>query len=167
MKKNKKKVKISKLISVLLLTIFLIYFILNCGTLLKLPSKTFIVKNGTLSYEEMATGYVIRQETVLKGEEYKNGIIQIKSEGEKIAQGETVFRYYSNGEEKIVDEINNLDSQINEALKNSENRITSSDLSSIDKQIEKTLKLIYSENDVEKINEYNKQIDNYMTKNHK
>ena len=164
MKKNKSKVKIAKLISVLLVTIFLIYFVLNLGSLLKLPSKTFIVKNGTLSYEEMATGYIIRQEEVLRGEEYKNGMIQIKAEGERVAQGETVFRYYSNGEEKILEQINELDIQINETLKNKENRIPSSDISSIDKQIEKTLKLIYNENDVEKINEYNKQIENYMTK---
>ena len=164
MKKSKSNKKIAKLISILLLTIFLIYFVLNFGTLLKLPSKTFIVKNGTLSFEENATGYIIRDEVVLKGEEYKNGIVQIKSEGEKVAKGETVFRYYSNGEEKNIEKINELDKQINEALSKSENKIKSSDISSIDKQIEKTLKLIYNENEIEKIEEYNKQIEYYMTK---
>lgn len=164
MKNKKDNKKIAKLISVLLLTIFLIYFVLNFGTLLKLPSKTFIVKNGTLSYEETAIGYIIREEEVLRGDDYKNGIVQIKSEGEKVAKGENIFRYYSNGEEKTLEQINDIDKQINEALKKGENRILSSDISSIDKQIEKNLKLIYNENEIEKIEEYNKQIENYMTK---
>lgn len=164
MKKKKNTKKIAKLISVLLLTTFLIFFVLNFGTLLKLPSKTFIVKNGTLSFEETSTGYIIRDEVVLKGEEYKNGIVQIKSEGEKVSKGETVFRYYSNGEDKLLKQINQLDSEINEILSKSENKIKSSDISSIDKQIEKNLKLIYNENEIEKIEEYNKQIEYYMTK---
>ena len=164
MKKKKNTKKIVKLISVLFLTTFLIFFVLNFGTLLKLPSKTFIVKNGTLSFEEVATGYIIRDEVILKGEEYKNGIVQIKSEGEKVAKGETVFRYYSNGEEKLLKQINELDLEINEVLSKSENKIKSSDISSIDKQIEKNLKLIYNENEIEKIEEYNKQIEYYMTK---
>ena len=164
MKKKKNTKKIVKLISVLLLTTFLIFFVLNFGTLLKLPSKTFIVKNGTLSFEETSTGYIIRDEVVLKGEEYKNGIVQIKSEGEKVSKGETVFRYYSNGEDKLLKQINQLDSEINEILSKSENKIKSSDISSIDKQIEKNLKLIYNENEIEKIEEYNKQIEYYMTK---
>ena len=164
MKKEKRKFKIAKLILVLLLTIFLIYFVVNSGSLLTVPSKTFIVNNGTLSYEEIATGYIIRDEEILKGEEYKNGIVQVKSEGEKVAKGEKVFRYYSNGEEKTLEQINNLEKQIDEALEKSENRIPSSDISSIDKQIEKNLKLIFSENEIEKINEYNKQIENYMIK---
>ena len=164
MRKNKKKNKIARLISVLLLTIFLIYFALNFGTLLKLPSRTFIVKNGTLSFEETSIGYIIRDEVILKGEDYKNGMVQIKSEGEKVAKGETVFRYYSNGEEKVIKQINELDKQINEALSKSENKLKSSDINNIDKQIEKTLKLIYNENEIEKIDEYNKQIEYYMTK---
>ena len=164
MKKKKNTKKIAKLISVLLLTTFLIFFVLNFGTLLKLPSKTFIVKNGTLSFEETSTGYIIRDEVVLKGEEYKNGIVQIKSEGEKVSKGETVFRYYSNCEDKLLKQINQLDSEINEILSKSENKIKSSDISSIDKQIEKNLKLIYNENEIEKIEEYNKQIEYYMTK---
>ena len=96
---------------------------LNCKYLLKLPTKTFIVENGTLSYEEPAVGYVLREEYLLKGEEYKNGIVQIKSEGEKVSKGETVFRYYSNGEDKLLKQINQLDCEINEILSKSENKI--------------------------------------------
>ena len=44
-------------------------------------------------------GYVIRDEVVVKGNQYKNGMEQIKSEGEKVAKNENVFRYYSKNEE--------------------------------------------------------------------
>ena len=67
---------------------FLICFLANCKNLLKLPSNTFIVEEGTVSYEENAIGFLIRNEQVLRGEEYKNGMIQIKLEGEKVAKGE-------------------------------------------------------------------------------
>ena len=161
---KKRKNNIIKFISIIILTIFLIYFISDSKNLLKLPTQTFILEDGTLSYEESSIGYIIREEYILRGEEYKNGMIQIKSEGEKVAKGETVFRYYSNGEEELTKKINELDKQINEALKKNENSIVISDISNLDKQIEKVLKELYRQNDVEKINEYKKQIESYMNK---
>lgn len=161
---KKRKINIVKSISLISLTVFLIYFVLNCKNLLKLPSQTFIVENGTLSYEESAVGYILREEYILRGEEYKNGMVQIKTEGEKVAKGETVFRYYSNGEEELTKKINDLDKQINEALENSENVISITDISNLDKQIEKNLNELYKENDIEKIDECKKEIEKYMNK---
>lgn len=161
---KKRKINLVKFISTIILTFFLIYFISDSKNLLKLPTQTFILEDGTLSYEESAVGYVIREEYILRGEEYKNGMIQIKSEGEKVAKGENVFRYYSNGEEELAKKINELDKQINEALKKSENSILTSDISNLDKQIEKVLNELYRQNDIEKINEYKKQIESYMNK---
>ena len=161
---KKKKFNVVKFISVIILTIFLIYFVLNCKYLLKLPTKTFIVENGTLSYEESAVGYVLREEYLLKGEEYKNGMVQIKGEGEKVAKGETVFRYYSNGEEDLTQKINELDKQINEAIEKNEKSILTSDITNLDKQIEKIINELYKQNDIKKIEELKKQIENYMNK---
>ena len=161
---KKRKINIVKFISLIILTVFLIYFISDSKNLLRLPTQTFILENGTLSYEEDAIGYILREEYVLRGEEYKNGMVQTKSEGEKVAKGETVFRYYSNGEEELTHKINDLDKQINEALANSDKPILTSDISNLDKQIEKTLNILYKQNDIEKINEYKKQIENYMNK---
>lgn len=161
---KKKKFNVVKFISVIILTIFLIYFVLNCKYLLKLPTKTFIVENGTLSYEESAVGYVLREEYLLKGEEYKNGMVPIKAEGEKVAKGETVFRYYSNGEEDLTRKINELDKQINEALEKNEKSILTSDITNLDKQIEKIINELYKQNDIKKIEELKKQIENYMNK---
>jgi thymidine phosphorylase len=47
----------------------------------------------------------------MTGTHYQNGIVQIKTEGERVAKGETIFRYYSNDEE-------NLKKQIKEGVKN-------------------------------------------------
>ena len=49
-------------------------------------------------------------------------------------------------------------------MKKNENSIVISDISNLDKQIEKVLKELYRQNDVEKINEYKKQIESYMNK---
>ena len=35
------------------------------------PTDTFLIENGSLSQEETAQGYIIRKETVIKGENYK------------------------------------------------------------------------------------------------
>ena len=162
---KKKKNNTIKFVSTIILTFFLIYFIINSKNLLKLPSDTFIVEEGVLSYEEAATGYLLRDEYILRGEEYKNGMVQIKSEGEKVAKQEPVFRYYSNGEDKLTQKIADLDKQINEAMINSETNIfTKTDILNLDKQIEKYLLEMYKQNEVEKIIEYKKQIDNYMNK---
>ena len=67
---KKRKNNIIKFISIIILTIFLIYFISDSKNLLKLPTQTFILEDGTLSYEESSVGYIIREEQVLRGEEY-------------------------------------------------------------------------------------------------
>ena len=92
-KKNNKlrKQAIFIIISVVIL-IYLFYMIYN---LVIKPTETFIVENGKISLEEPVQGYIIRDEEVLKGENYKNGLVQIKAEGEKVAKGEAIFRYYA------------------------------------------------------------------------
>ncbi len=53
---------------------------------------------------------------MLTGENYKNGLVEIKTEGEKVAKGDNVFRYYSNNESSLVEKIAELDEEIQEAL---------------------------------------------------
>ncbi len=57
-------------------------------------------------------GYIVREESVLSGENYKNGLVEIKAEGEKVSKGENVFRYYSNNEDSLKEEIAKLDIEI-------------------------------------------------------
>ena len=108
-------------------------------------------------------GYIIRDEVVLKGENYKNGIVQIKSEGDKIAKGEYVFRYYSDNEDNLIEKIQELDDKISEAWKKEDN-LPTADIKQIDKQIEEQIELISTTNEISKISEYKKQIDTLITK---
>ena len=110
--KNKKKITIAYGIGI----IVLIYFVYSIIQLIKQPTDVIAIENGNLSEEENAVGYVIREETVIQGNNYKNGIVQIKSEGEKVAKDEPVFRYYSNNEETLVKKIQELDIKIQEAM---------------------------------------------------
>ena len=71
---------------------------------------------GQIQEEETGIAYVVRNEEVLKGENYKNGIEQIKAEGEKVAKNEAIFRYYKKNEEDLVKKISELDAKIDEAM---------------------------------------------------
>lgn len=151
-------------IFICIITIAIIgYFFLKIIDLIKQPTDIFMVENGFLSYEEQATGYVLREEEILKGENYKNGMVMIKADGEKVAINEQVFRYYSNGEESVTNKIKELDSQIEEAIGNQE-EIFYGDILLINNQIELVLNKIYKENDVQKIKECKNQIDEYIAK---
>ena len=108
-------------------------------------------------------GYIIRDETVLKGENYKNGLVQIKAEGEKVAKGEAVFRYSTAGEEKLKSQIKELDVKIQEAWEKEDN-IFSSDIKIIEQQVENKLTDMYHVNDMQKIKEYKKDLNSYITK---
>lgn len=37
---------------------------------------------------------------------------QIKTEGERVAKGEAIFRYYSNGEDNLIKKIEELDKKL-------------------------------------------------------
>lgn len=52
-------------IAILIVMIVLIVIIINCTGWLRKTSDVFVVANGSLSYEEMAEGYIIRDEVVL------------------------------------------------------------------------------------------------------
>ena len=127
------------------------------------PTDTFLIENGSLSEEESTQGYIIRKETVIRGENYKNGMEQIKTEGEKVAKGEAVFRYYTNGEEQLVQKIEELDTKIAEAWE-SENNIFSADIKILETDIAEKLDDVYEVSDLQKIKEYKRDINSAITK---
>ena len=122
-----------------------------------------MIENGKLSEEEGTIGYIIRKETVIQGNNYKNGMIQIKTEGEKVAKGEAVFRYYSNQENKLVEKIQELDLKIQEAMEN-EKDLYPGDMRVLDEQIAIKLNEIAKMTDIQKISEYKKDINTDITK---
>ena len=79
--KNKKKVLVIYIAGVMLL-IYLFYIIY---LLIKQPTNVFTVENGKLYKEETDIGYVIRNEKIVKGENYKNGMEQIIGECSRAA----------------------------------------------------------------------------------
>lgn len=160
---NKRK-RIIKLIGIIILIVILIIIFKNSANLINKNVDTFFVENGTLSYEEQAVGYIIREETVLKGNNYSNGLDQIIVDGERVSKGESVFRYYSNNEDEIVKQIEELDKQIDEALENSEKLTPSADIDNLEIEIEKLLDDIQNKNEIQAIEEYEKKIDTYIIK---
>ena len=162
-KKNKNKLNIKLLTVSIIVMIFIICFIYNIIALFVNPSDTFLIENGKISESDEVVGYLIREEKLFQGDNYKNGISQIKNEGQRVAKGDPIFRYYTNNEETLVKKIADLDLKIQDALEQSSN-IYSSDIASIDRQIEDKLKQISTINKLNNINEYKKKINDSLTK---
>lgn len=158
---NKKKI----IVGILIVGIA-ISCILAIGDLFVHPTASFRIEEGKVTVEETAIGYIIRDETVMKGNTTSNGMVQIKTEGEKVAKNEPVFRYYSQNEEQLEKQIEDLDKQISEASKELTNRF-SSDIKTLDKEIESNLQKIYKTNNMQEIENYKKNINNAMSKKSK
>lgn len=148
---------------VLILALVFIYAVYLVAKLVQNPTNTFMVTNGKISQEESDIGYIIREETVVKGQNYKNGMVKIKNEGEKVAKRDSVFRYYSSGEEELKNKIAELDVEIQSLMQNEKSSFPS-DVKLLESQIEKELDSIYGVNNAQKIQEYKKNINSYITK---
>ena len=165
-KKKKNKVTTNKylwIISILLVAMiaFIIYKII---IFIQNPTDTFTVEQGKIYQEERAIGYIIREESIVKGSNYKNGMEQKKSEGEKVAKGDAIFRYYSNGEEALTKKIQELDVKIDEAMEKEDGGNLPGDIKTIEKQIQDKLSSIQRVNDMQIIREAKKEIANNITK---
>lgn len=164
---EKRKIKPKKVVLLVLFAILALAILIAIGIaiigLIQNPTNTFIVENGTLSLEENAVGYVLRDETVIQGQNYKNGMEKLKTEGEKVAKGEPIFRYYTSGEEELKKKIAELDSKLQEALSNQKDLLPN-DTKSLEREIDAKLDELYQVNDIQKIREYKKDINSYITK---
>lgn len=156
---NKKRIGF---VAVIIIAI-LIYATYLVAKLVKNPTNTFVVANGELSEEETTVGYVVREEKVVKGENYKNGMVKIKNEGERVAKGDSIFRYYSSGEEDLKKKIADINVEMQQIMQNEEGAF-SSDIKLLENQIQKELNLLYQVNSIQKIQERKKNISTYVTK---
>lgn len=157
LKKHKRKIL---MLALLCIVVYIIYVVVQ---LIKDPTDTVYVEMGQIQEEEMAVGYIIRDETVIKGDNYKNGIEQIKTEGEKVAKGEAIFRYYSNNEQNLVEKIAELDEKIDEAMAESDN-LPSADTRALEEQIDSKIDQLYEESDLKVIQDRKQEILNNMTR---
>ena len=162
-KEKKQNKNVKKIVFYVLGVIVAIYIIYIIYLLIKEPTNVFTVEEGELYQEETSVGYVIREETVVKGENYKNGMEQIITEGQKASKGQNIFRYYSANEENLKQKIAELDTKIQEAME-SDNSIYNSDMQLLENQIDEKLEEIKNMSDTSKITEYKKEIDDLVSK---
>ena len=141
----------------------IVYLLYTIYLLIKEPTNVFTVEEGKLYKEETDIGYVIRNEKVVKGENYKNGMEQIKAEGERTAVNENIFRYYSTNEENLKTKISELDIKIQEIMTSDKNVLTA-DMKNLENQIDGKLGDVSKLKDVSKLIEYKKDIDNLVAK---
>ena len=161
--KIKKKVNKKKIIIYIALVLIVVYLIYAVYLLVRQPTDKVTVENGTLYLEVTDIGYIIRDEQVVKGNNYKNGMERIKNEGEKTAKGDSIYRYYSKNEDKLKEQISELDSKIQESLKG-QTGIFSSDIKLLENQLDEKIALLSKTSDMSKITEYKKQISDLVSK---
>lgn len=127
------------------------------------PGNLVVVEYGKIYQEETTYGYIIREEKTLYGQNYKNGLVEIKSEGTKVSKGENIFRYYSNNEEDLKAKIADLDQRIQETLEG-QTEAFSADIQVLDKQIEVYLEKLLQTNNIKDIEEYKTNISDTLIK---
>lgn len=166
-KKKKKNQKLKKqLKDTLILTLIIcavIYILYAIIKLLKSPTDTFILQKSNISSEESKVGYVIREEYIIDNAENMQEIEPIKTEGERVAAKNPVFKYYNVNQEEITNKINELNTQIQEALLGRTD-LWASDIKALESQIEGQLENVKKENNMQNIKEYKNNMSNYIVK---
>lgn len=160
---NTNKINSIKIFIAIIFIILVTYAVFSVGKLIKNPSNTFIVSNGTLSKDENAVGYISREETIVETNN-SDAIIKIKEEGKMVAKGDAIFRYASAEEEKIKQQIADLDVKIQQALESGDTTPLSGDKKLLENQITNEIDTIYKVNNLEDIKEHKKNINLYITK---
>ncbi len=169
-KENKKtKNKVSRrIVMFIALALIIIYLVYAVYLLVKQPTDKVTVENGTLYLEETDIGYIIRDEQVVKGNNYKNGMEKIKNEGEKTSKGNSIYRYYSKNEEKLKEQISELDKKIQEALEGQKGILSTSmklsEIKLLENQLDEKVALLNKTTDISKITEYKKEINDLVSK---
>ena len=152
-----------KIVAVLSGIIIISYIIYAIYLLIVHSTDTYIITQGTISQEDDGVGYIIRDEQVKKIDDYKNGIYTIASEGQRVAINEPIFRYYSDTEKQIKDQITEINYKIQDLLEKDKS-VTSADIKAIENQIENKVEDINTLNNYQEISEYKKNIDTLISK---
>lgn len=164
MKEKTEKGKGIKIVITIIFMVFFVVLVVNGTNILRNSTDIYVISNGSLSYEEPAEGYIIRDETILQGENYKNGMVQIVPDGERAAKSQAIFRYYSNSEENILKQITDIDLEINKYIEENNLNIISTDIASLENQIEQTINSMYNVNYIQKIGESKNKVESCISK---
>ena len=152
-----------KIVAVLSAIVIISYIIYAIYLLIVHSNDTYIITQGTISQEDNSVGYIIRDEQVKKIDNYTNGIYAIASEGQRVAINEPIFRYYSDTEKQITEQITEINYKIQDLLEKDKS-VTSADIKAIENQIENKVEDINTLNNYQEINEYKKNIDTLISK---
>lgn len=139
------------------------YLIVLLVNLIRKPTETFVVEKGKIYQEEFAEGYIIRNESIINIEDKDKGIVPIKAEGEKVAKGESIYRYCIDNEEEINKKIEEIDLEIQQNF-NNDDVYFSTDIKLINNQIDQKLDSLYENNNIQKIIQEKNDINTYLTK---
>lgn len=162
-KKVKNNVNRKKIVIAIIFFIATIYILYVAILLVGNKKDTIFVEQGTIHKEETVVGYIIRNETVLRSEEHKKGILQIAGEGERVSKSEAIFQYNNNETEELIDKIQEVDFKIQEMLENEKVTLTS-DIKLVETQIDDKLEDLRNLNNIQEILEYSKIIKNLLEK---
>ena len=160
--KNKKFEK-SHIIYIIF-AVIVIYIFYSIFLLVRKPTDTVTINSGVVTLEESATGYIIREEQVLKGNNYKNGLTAIVSEGERAAKGQTIFRYSSGQEDEIKAKIEEVNLKLQDALAKQTVITPTTDIKNLEKQIDEKTQNLRNLTDIHTITEYKKEIEELASK---
>lgn len=161
-RKNHTKNKIILTIISILMISFIIFILYYVGKLIIKPTDVIVVKNGEVYSEESSTGYIIRDE-ILIPENSEKQLVQIKTEGEKVAKGEVIYRYNTTEEKQLNEQIKGLTKEIQEALEG-QTDLFSSDIKALENQIEDKLNRLDKKNNIQNIKEFKNDISTYIIK---
>ena len=160
--KNKKFEK--RHIIYIIFAVIVIYIFYSIFLLVRKPPDTVTINSGVVTLEESATGYIIREEQVLKGNNYKNGLTAIVSEGERAAKGQTIFRYSSGQEDEIKAKIEEVNLKLQDALAKQTVITPTTDIKNLEKQIDEKTQNLRNLTDIHTITEYKKEIEELASK---
>ena len=160
--KNKKFEK--RHIIYIIFAVIVIYIFYSIFLLVRKPTDTVTINSGVVTLEESATGYIIREEQVLKGNNYKNGLTAIVSEGERAAKGQTIFRYSSGQEDEIKAKIEEVNLKLQDALAKQTVITPTTDIKNLEKQIDEKTQNLRNLTDIHTITEYKKEIEELASK---
>lgn len=162
-KQDKQLKEIKRSVLLALLICLIIYIIYSIISLISSQTETFLLSKGEISKEEVTSGYILRDEKIIENDNTTDEIEKVKGEGEKVSQGEVVYKYYTIQKDEIKKQLQELEQEIQKALEG-QTQLFTSDIKALEEQIQNKLNVIKGKNDIKDIQEYKSDINTYITK---
>lgn len=147
--------------NIMLIIIVSAFFILLLNIIPKLlsfliePAQSFTVVRDQLLNKDYKEALIIRDEEIVKVEEGKF-VEKLKADEAKVAKGEKIMKISSQKEEKLVNEIENKDKELEKVLAENQVNIDSTENVLANGKIENVLKNLNGINNQEKLEEMNR-----------